>query len=116
MAHGVIEAALEGGIRRRCEQVYERRPEPAEGPHGTLAVFDGAGVATDDGNGRPPVQVLGDDRQRGDGAEPHDAAEFVGRCRGEVPVPAQHVSRVVGGPEDRPGQHGRADGMQSEPE
>ena len=44
---GVVEAALESGVRRGCEQVDERRPEPAEGPNRTLAVFDGAGVAAE---------------------------------------------------------------------
>ena len=43
-------------------------------------------------------------------------AELVGRFGGEVPVEAQHVGGVVGRPEDGPGQHGRAEGMQSEPE
>jgi hypothetical protein len=49
-----------------------------------------------------------DDRQRGDGAEPDDAAKLVGRFGGEVPVEAQHVGGVVGRPEDR------ADTVQSE--
>ena len=61
---GVVEAALEGGVRRGCEEVNERRPEPAQGPR-TLAVLDRAGVAAGDGDGRPPVQVLGDDRHGG---------------------------------------------------
>jgi hypothetical protein len=113
--NGVVDAALEGGVRRGCEQLDERRPEPAEGPHRTLAVFDGACVAAGDGDGRPPVQVLGDVRKWGDGAEPDDAAELVGRFGGEVPIEPQHVGGVVGRPEDRPGHHGRADGVQSEP-
>ena len=62
------------------------------------------------------MQVLRDVRQWGDGAEPDDAAELVGCFGGEVPVEAQHVGGVVGGPEDGSGQHGRADGMQGEPE
>ena len=39
-----------------------------------------------------------------------------GRFGGEVPVEAQHVGGVVGRPEDGSGHHGRADGVQSEPE
>jgi hypothetical protein len=39
--------------------------------------------------------VLGDDRQRGDGAEPDDGAELVGRFSDEDPVEAQHVGGVV---------------------
>ncbi len=113
---GVVEAALEGDVRRGCEQVSERRPEPAEGPHRTLAVVHGTGVAAGDRDGRPPVQGLGDDRQWGDGAEPDDAAELVRRFGGEVPVEAQHVGGVVGRPEDGPGHHGRADGVEREPE
>ena len=62
------------------------------------------------------MQVLGDDRQRGDGAEPDDGAELVGRFGGEVAVEAQHVGGVVGRPEDGAGHHGRADRMQGEPE
>ena len=112
----LVDAALESDVRPGREQVDERRPEPAEGPNRTLAVFDGAGVTAGDGDGRPPMQVLGDARQRGDGAEPHDGAELVGRFGDEVPVEAQHVGGVVGRPEDGPGHHGRAEGMQSEPE
>ena len=62
------------------------------------------------------MQVLGDDRQWRDGAEPDDGAELVGRFGGEVPVEAQHVGGVVGRPEDGPGHHGRADGVEREPE
>ena len=98
------------------QQVHERCPEPAEGPYRPLALFDGAGVAASDGDSRPPVQVLGDDRQRGDGAEPDDGAELVGRFGDEVPVEAQHVGGILGRPEDRSGHHGRADGVQREPE
>jgi len=58
------------------------------------------------------VQVLGDDREWGDGAEPDDGAELVGRFGDEVPVEAQRVGRVLGRPEDGSGHHGRADGVQ----
>jgi hypothetical protein len=58
--------------------------------------------------------VVGDDRQWGDGAEPDDGAELVGRLGDEVPVEAQHVGGVVGRPEDGPGHHRRAEGMQRE--
>ncbi len=108
--------ALESDVRRGCEQVDERPPEPADCPHRTLAVFDGAGIAAVDGDGRPPVQVLRYVRQRRDCAEPDDGAELVRRVGDEVPVEAQHVGGVVGRPEDGPRHHGRAEGMQSEPE
>ena len=62
------------------------------------------------------MQVSGDVRQRGDGAEPDHAAELVGGCGGEVAVEAQHVGGVIGGPEDGSGHHGRAEGVQAEPE
>jgi hypothetical protein len=62
------------------------------------------------------VQVLGDDRQWGDGAEPDDGAELVGRFCDEVPVEAQHLGGVIGRPEDGSGHHRRAHRMQSEPE
>jgi len=50
----------------------------------------------------------------GDTAELDDGAELVGNLGNEVPVEAQHVGGVVGRPEDRPGHHGRAEGMQRE--
>ena len=114
MQDGVVEGALERGIRGRRQQVYERCSKPAEVPYQPLALFDGAGVAASDGESRPPVQVLGDDRQRGDGAEPDDGAELVGRFGDEVPVEAQDVGGIVGRPEDGSGHHSRADRVQRE--
>ena len=107
LTHGIYGAGSNWrGIARK---VNERRPETAEGSHRTLAVFNGAGVAAGDGDGRPPVQVLGDDRQWGDGAEPDDAAELVGRLGGEVPVPTQKVIRDIDRPENGHGHQGRAE-------
>jgi hypothetical protein len=54
MEDGVVESALERGIRGRRQQVYERCSKPAEIPYHPLALFDGAGVAASDGESRPP--------------------------------------------------------------
>jgi hypothetical protein len=40
MEDRLVDAALEGGIRCRCEQVDERRPEPAKSLNRPLAVLD----------------------------------------------------------------------------
>jgi hypothetical protein len=105
--------AAYGGVASRSTSGV---PNLAEGPHRALAVVDGAGVAAGDGEAGRQCRCLGDDRQRGDGAEPDDGAELVGRFGDEVPVEAQHVGGVVGRPEDGSGHHGRADGVQREPE
>ena len=102
--------------RRGSDQVHERRPELAERTDGTLPVLDGPGVAAGNGDGRPEVQLLVDDRQRRDRAEPNDVAELVGCVGDELAVEAQDVGGVLGRPEHRPGHDGGADGVQREPE
>jgi hypothetical protein len=62
------------------------------------------------------VEVLVDNRQRRDRAEPDDGPELVGRVGDEVPIEAQDLGGVLGRPEDRSGHDGGADGVQREPE
>ena len=62
------------------------------------------------------MQLLVDNRQRRDGAEPDDVAELVGRVGDELAVEAQDVGGVLGRPEHRSGQDGGSDWVQPEPE
>ena len=89
MGDGVVDAALMVDVQGGPDQVHERGPELAERADGALTVFDGSGVAAGHGDGRPEVQLVVDDRQRRDRAEPDDGPELVGRVGGEVPVEAQ---------------------------
>ena len=113
---GVVDAALMVDVQRGSDQVHERCSELAERTDGTLTVLDGSGVAAGHRDGRPEVQLVVDDRQRRDRAEPDDGPELVGRVGDEVPVEAQDVGRVLGRPEDRSGHDGGADWVQREPE
>jgi hypothetical protein len=60
------------------------------------------------------VQILGDDRQRRRGAEPHDRTELVGSVADEVAVEAEDLPGVGRVPEDGPDQDGRPDGVEAE--
>jgi hypothetical protein len=71
-------------VQGRAEQIDERVPELAERTDRTLTVFDRSGVAAGHGDRRAEVQVVVDDRQRRDGAEPHYGPELVGRVGDEV--------------------------------
>ena len=93
MRDGVVDAALMVDVQRGSDQIDERSSVLAERAEGTLAVLDGSGVAAGHRDGRPEVQLLGDDRQRRDRAEPDDGAELVGRVGDEVAVEAQDVGR-----------------------
>ncbi len=116
MGDGVVEAALMVDVQGGSDQIHERGPELAERTDGTLTVFDGSGVAAGHGDRRPEVEVLVDNRQRRDRAEPDDVAELV-RCVGdELAVEAQDVGGVLGRPEHRSGHDGGADRVQREPE
>ena len=103
-------------VQRGSDQIHERCSELAERTDGTLTVLDGSGVAAGNRDGWPEVQLVADDRQRRDRAEPNDGPELVGRVGDEVPVEAQDVGRVLCRPEDRSGDDGRADWVQREPE
>ena len=76
----VVETALMVDVGGGPDQVHERGPEPAERTDGPLTVLDGSGVAAAHGDGRPEVEVLVDDRQRRDRAEPDHVAELVRRA------------------------------------
>ena len=88
----------------------------AERTDGALTVLDRSGVAAGHGDRRPEVEVLVDNWQRRDRAEPNDVAELIRRVGDEVTVEAQHVGGVLGRPEHRSGHDGGADGVQREPE
>ena len=62
------------------------------------------------------MELLVDDRQGRDRAEPDDGAELVRRVGEEVAVEAQDVGGVLGRPEQRPGRDDGADRVQREPE
>jgi len=54
-----------------------------------LTVLHRPGVAGTHDHQRAPVQILGDDRERRRGAEPHDRAKLVGSVADEVAVEAR---------------------------
>ena len=59
---GVVDAALMVDVQGGTDQIHERGPELAQRTDGTLTVFDGSGVAAGDGDCRPEVEVLVDNR------------------------------------------------------
>ena len=112
----VVETALMVDVEGGSDQIHERGPELAERTDGTLTVLDGSGVAAGHGDGRPEVEVLVDDRQRRDRAEPDDVAELVRRAGDELAVEAQDVDGVLGRPEHGSGHDDGTDRVQREPE
>jgi hypothetical protein len=113
---GVVEAALVVDVQGGSDQVHERSSELAERTDSTLPCLHRSGIAAGHRDGWAEVQLVIDDGQRWDRAEPDDGPELVGRVGDEVSVEAQDVGRIVGRPEDRSGHDGRADWVQREPE
>ena len=113
---GVVDAALVIDVERGSDQVHERGPELAERTNSTFTVIHGSGIAAGHRDRRSEVELVADDRQRRDRAEPDDGPELVGRVGYEVPIEAEDIRGVVGRPEDRTGSDGRTDRVQGESE
>ena len=101
-------------VGRGCDQIEEGPPEGAQGAEHHFSVLNRSDVAGAHQDDRPPVQFLGDVRQRRRGAESHDRAELVGSVAHEVAVEAEDLVSVACVPEDGAGQDAGSDGVELE--
>ena len=102
----------EEGFRRA--EIEEGRHEFAHRADDLLAFFDGTDPTRDHRHGWPAVELGRDDRKRRDVPVNDERGELVRRVRDPVAVEAENLRGSLHRPEDRTGEHGRADRIQGE--
>ena len=111
--HEGVEHRLQGRVGLGLEQVDERAAELLERADDLGTLVRRSRVTGADHHHRLAPHLLRHEGEWRWDRELEDRRQLVGRIGDELAVEAQHLGRVGQRVEDRPREHGRADGMKS---
>lgn len=109
-----IEGLLPCGVRLHPDVLAVRRAEPAQRPDQLLTLSRVACIAQGEHNDLFPMDVLGQEGQRGRLPHDHPDGELVRHCLGETGELREHGLRLTERKDDEPAQHVWPDGMELE--